>query len=131
MAALSREAETGRIQEWLAKQEAGGLAISEWVRTEFSSALAIKLRSGQIGAAHRSDALAAFARLAADSFVVLPIRAWEFRVAAGYVDQHSLGLRAGDALHLAICADQGAALCTLDRRLAEAGAAMGVKTVRI
>lgn len=131
VAALTREAETGRIQEWLAAQEAGSLAISEWVRTEFSSALAIKLRSGQIGAAHRSDALAAFTRLAADSFVVLPVRDWQFRVAAGYVDQHGLGLRAGDALHLAICAEQGATLCTLDRRLAEAGAAVGVRVVRV
>ena len=36
-------------------------------------------------------------------------------------------MRAGDALHLAICADHGATLCTLDRRLAEAGPALGVK----
>jgi uncharacterized protein len=37
-------------------------------------------------------------------------------------------LRAGDALHLAICADQGATLCTLDRRLSDAGSKLGVKT---
>lgn len=30
-------------------------------------------------------------------------------------------LRAGDALHLTVCADQGVTLCTLDRRLAEVG----------
>ena len=36
--------------------------------------------------------------------------------------------RAADALHLAICADHGATLCTLDRRLADAGPALGVKT---
>ena len=39
------------------------------------------------------------------------------------------GLRAGDALHLAICADHGATLCTLDRRLSEAGPALGVRTM--
>jgi uncharacterized protein len=44
-------------------------------------------------------------------------------------DQHALGLRAGDALHLAICTDHGATLCTLDRRLANAGSTLGVKAM--
>jgi predicted nucleic acid-binding protein len=35
-------------------------------------------------------------------------------------------LRAGEALHLAICANHGASLCTLDRRLAEAAPRVGV-----
>jgi predicted nucleic acid-binding protein len=38
-----------------------------------------------------------------------------------------LGLRAGDALHLAVCAERGATLCTLDRCLSDAGSALGVK----
>jgi predicted nucleic acid-binding protein len=40
-----------------------------------------------------------------------------------------LGLRAGDALLLAICADHGATLCKLDCRLSEAGPVLGVKTM--
>jgi predicted nucleic acid-binding protein len=39
-----------------------------------------------------------------------------------------LGLRAGDALHLAVCAEHGATLCTLDQRLAEAAPSVGVAT---
>ena len=128
VAALTRETETGRMQAWLGDQAPDDLAISDWVATEFSSALSIKLRSGQIGAAHRADALAAFTRLTADSFTVLTVSGPQFRTAARFADQHALGLRAGDALHLAICADHGATLCTLDRRLAEAGPALGVKT---
>ena len=42
--------------------------------------------------------------------------------------RHAIGLRAGDALHLAICADHGATLCTLDRRLGDAGPLVGVRT---
>jgi hypothetical protein len=38
-------------------------------------------------------------------------------------------LRAGNALHLAICADHGATLRTFDRRLSDAGSALGVKTI--
>jgi predicted nucleic acid-binding protein len=130
VAALTNEAESSRVQKWLSQQEPGSLAISNWVTTEFSSALAIKLRTGQIDSNHRADALAMFARLTAESFTILPVSDLQFRTAALFADQHTLGLRAGDALHLAICADQGATLCTLDHHLCEAGPALGVKTIQ-
>ena len=116
------------MQAWLAEQEPGSLGISDWVTTEFSSALSVKLRSGQIEASHRAAALAMFTRLSAESLTLLPVSGVQFRAAARFADQFALGLRAGDALHLAICADRGATLCTLDRRLGEAGPAVGVKT---
>jgi predicted nucleic acid-binding protein len=40
-----------------------------------------------------------------------------------------LGLRAGDALHLAICADHRVTLCTLDQRLSDAASLLGFKTM--
>jgi predicted nucleic acid-binding protein len=129
VAALTNEAETERMQAWLAAQAPEDLTISDWVTTEFSSALSIKLRTGQLDKAHRADALAMFTRLSADSFTVLPISGTQFRTAARFADQYGLGLRAGDALHLAVCADHGTTLCTLDKRLSEAGPALGVKTV--
>ena len=128
VAALTNEPETARMQGWLAWQPGGHLAISDWVTTEFSFALSVKLRTRQIEPAHRADALAVFNRLATESFTVVPVSRLEFRTAARFVEQHALGLRAGDALHLAICADHGATLCTLDRRLSEAGPPLGVKT---
>ena len=78
---------------------------------------------------HRADALAMFTRLATESFTVVPVSRLQFRTAARFVEQHALGLRAGDALHLAICADHGATLCTLDRRLSDAASALGLKTM--
>jgi len=128
VAALTNEAETGRMQSWLGEQDPDQLAISGWVAAEFSSALSIKLRAGQIEAVHRAEALATFTQLSRDSFTILPISGLQFRAAARFADQHLLGLRAGDTLHLAVCADHGATLCTLDRRLGDAGAALGVKT---
>jgi predicted nucleic acid-binding protein len=128
VAALTKEADTGRIQEWIGKRQPNDLAISDWVVTEFSSALSIKVRSRQITAINRALVLAKFATLAAESFRILPMSGLHFRTAARFADQYALGLRAGDALHLAICTDYGATLCALDRGLSAAGAALGVKT---
>jgi uncharacterized protein len=129
VAALTNETETRRMQEWFGEQEPDSLTISDWVAAEFSSALSIKLRTEQIQALHRADALAIFTRLCSDSFTVLPVSRTQFRMAARFADQQALGLRAGDASHLAICTEQGATLCTLDRRLSEGGSALGVKTM--
>jgi predicted nucleic acid-binding protein len=128
VAALTNEVATLRVQPWLGKQSPEELAISDGVITEFSAALSLKLRTGQIAATHRAAALAEFARLTADTFAVLPVIRGQFRAAARFADQHATGIRAGDALHLAICADQGATLYTLDHRLSETGPLLGVKT---
>ena len=129
VAALTNETETERMQRWLGRQAEDDLAISDWVVAEFSSALSIKLRAGHIEPAHRADALAMFARLTTDNFLVVPVARLQFRTAARFADQHGLRLRAGDALHLAVCADHGATLCTLDRRLGDAGSVLGIKTM--
>jgi uncharacterized protein with PIN domain len=57
VAALTNETEARRMQSWLGQQDVDELAISDWVATEFSSAISIKLRTGQIRAAHLADAL--------------------------------------------------------------------------
>jgi predicted nucleic acid-binding protein len=125
--ALTHEAATPRVQAWLARQAAGDLMISDWVVTEVSSALSIKLRTGAITQPQRADALAGFRRLTDRSLSCAPVERAHFSDAARLADQFALGLRAADALHLAVARTHGAILCTLDRRLADAAGAVGAK----
>jgi predicted nucleic acid-binding protein len=129
VAALTHEPASHGVQAWLSRQDANALVISDWVMTEFSSALSIKVRTGQIGTDHRAQALKVFSGWVEASFGLLRISPHHFQTAARFCDHHGLGLRAADALHLAIAADEGATLCTLDRKLAEAGLALGIATM--
>jgi predicted nucleic acid-binding protein len=129
VAALTDETATDRAQAFLTDAAAEELAIAAWVLPEFSSALSIKTRTGQISPAQRGLVLSGFTRLVAESFEVLPLSVATFAAAARYVDQHTLGLRAGDALHLAVASEAGATLVSLDERLVTAGNALGASTL--
>jgi hypothetical protein len=125
---LTLEQNTRAVQIWMADRASDAFAISDWVIAEFSSALSVKLRVGDITPQHRAEALAQFGRLIDRNFTTLPVSAAHFRNAARFADNYAVALRAGDALHLAICAAHGITLCTRDRPLARAGEKLGVKT---
>ncbi|PZO01217.1 MAG: VapC toxin family PIN domain ribonuclease [Hyphomicrobiales bacterium] len=127
--ALSPEAETDTVQRWIKLNEAEGFAISDWVTAEFSAALSIKIRAGRMSIDERATALHRFSQLASRTFEKLPIGTQEFQIAARFADQNTTGLRAGDALHLAVAASASMTLSTRDKGLAKAGTSLGISTI--
>ncbi len=67
----------------------------------------------------------AFHQLVGASFISIPVEHSHF-TAASDLASRSNGLRAGDALHLAIAASQDATLCTLDVGMARAAEGLGL-----
>jgi uncharacterized protein len=126
VAALTMEAHSERAIGWLLDQSPGVLVISPWVETEFASAIGIKRRANTFSARDFGTASSAFQKLVRDYCTVIPVNRRHFDAASHYLADIKLGLRSGDALHLAIAASNGASLCTLDQRLFDAGRALGV-----
>jgi len=129
VAALTDEHASASVRRWLIAQEAGSLLVSRWVETEFASAIGLKRRRNALSASEASTALSAFKTLARVNCVVAPVSDRHFVNAAERLLRHELGLRAGDALHLAIAEDHNAILATLDSTQSEAARALGMRTI--
>jgi uncharacterized protein len=128
VAATALEEFSERARAWLAKNAAGPVYISDWVTAEFSAALSVKMRRREITNEERLAGVILFSALKAESFGVLEITRNHFALAASYADNAEMGLRAGDALHLAVAGANKLEVFTLDKRLASAGSACGVAT---
>jgi predicted nucleic acid-binding protein len=102
VAALLNEKGTAVAQRWLGDQPAGELAVSDWVITEFSAALSMKLRTGELEPPQRSEVLAFFTRLTETSFHVLPVLRLDFQTAARFADQVVVVTGAARGIGLAI-----------------------------
>jgi predicted nucleic acid-binding protein len=126
VSAFTAEEQSKDVRAWLSRQTEG-LAVSHWVVTEFSGALAMKRRLGVIDTVGWNGVMKAWQRLCAGELRVEPVTAADFKRAATLMDRGNLKLRSGDALHLAIVVDRGWSLATLDHDLAQAAAQMRVE----
>jgi predicted nucleic acid-binding protein len=125
------ESVSDRMQRWIERNAAELLYISEWTLTEFASALGLKVRTKHLQPSQARNAQKLLERLAAQSFHVhVPTRA-DYVQANAFLGEHDLGLRAGDALHLAIAHNEGAqAVYSLDRLFVSAGRKLKIKAER-
>lgn len=124
VAALTNEPSTFAVLDWIEANQQDGLAASHWSRTEFSSALALKVRTHQISDDRRAAAFDRFAILM-ESFDLLSVEARDFDFAAELSGREGMALRSGDALHLAIAMRHGLPVRTLDGKFVRGALASG------
>lgn len=119
VALLTVEPATAAVTNWFAKQS-GTLVSADWCAVELASALSIKQRTRQLRAVHVRAAHEAFASLTAGGLRLMPVSRAAFLRAANLCKPAAEGLRAGDALHLAVALEAGVAtLACLDAVMCE------------
>jgi predicted nucleic acid-binding protein len=126
IASMTREAHSPAVWQWLGTQSERRLYVSDWSDTEVSSALSLKVRTEQISAANRIQLMEAWRASIGTSYEQLDVSPENFTTAARFIERYELGLRAADALHLAIAQSHGLAMATLDIRLRGAAIEYGV-----
>jgi predicted nucleic acid-binding protein len=124
---ILQEATSSKVERFIAGLPAGELAISHLTRIEFSSLLAREVRMGALDGQAARSADAQFEAMVRESFVILLPNADDFDLAKAYLASHASGLRAGDALHLAVAKNhRGEAVYSLDKTLLKAGRLLGL-----
>jgi len=116
------EATSDKIAAFIRTLTAEAFSVSHWTLVEFSSLIARAVRMGGLdsGAAMRADAR--FGEMVEASFTVLLPTANDFALARQYLRKPETGLRAGDALHLAVATNHHAvAIYSLDKIFLRAG----------
>ena len=105
------------------------LAVSQWTRVEFASLLAREVRMGGLDSAAAHEADARFEGMVRDSFIVILPNPDDFDRARDCLNRFETGLRAADALHLAIAWNRDSeAIYSLDKRMIAAGKKLGLPT---
>jgi uncharacterized protein len=125
---LIREEKTSsRVAHFMSGLQAGELAISRWTEVEFASLLARDVRMGTITGDQARAAEALFEDVIRESFIVLLPAPDDYDRARRYLQHYAIGLRAGDALHLAIAGNHGAeTIYSLDKSMIKAGKMLGL-----
>ena len=103
------------------------LAVSHWTRVEFASLLAREVRMGGLDPLAARRAGSRFETMVGESFVVLLPNPEDYDRARDLLSRFDTGLRAGDALHLAIAGNRSAeAIYSLDKLMIAAGKTLGL-----
>lgn len=126
---LTLEPKTQDVTAWFSELREVP-TCSDWLLTEFSSALSIKLRTGQLSPTIAEQIRAEFAVLVRGGLRIIPVSRNAFMRAASMLELYAHGLRAGDSLHLAVALELGAnQLATLDGTLATNAKRYGMQLV--
>jgi predicted nucleic acid-binding protein len=115
------EATSDQIAAFVRRLTAEEFAASHWTRVEFFSLIGREVRMGTLDAQAAVRADARFEAMVDESFSILLPTADDFILAKRYLGRFETGLRAGDALHLAVANNhRAAAIYSLDKTLLKA-----------
>ena len=110
------------VEAFVLKVKPGELTTSMWTQVELSSMVSRKVRMGDLSDSQAEAVRREFDRVLGESFEILVPTAADYAAAAKFLEIPKTGLRAGDALHLAIAMNHRARrILTLDRGFLEAG----------
>ena len=110
------------VEAFVMKVKPGELTTSMWTQVELAGLVSRKVRMGELSDSQAEVVRREFDRVLGESFEILAPTAADFAAAAKYLQISKTGLRAGDALHLAIAANRHAKrILTLDPGFLEAG----------
>lgn len=104
------------------------IAVGDFASAEFASAASRRVRTGEITADQALRVLSVHDAWVKDQATRIPVEGADVRLAAAFVRRFELGLRAPDALHLAVCRRLGASILAFDRQQAGAARALGIAT---
>ena len=111
---LVPEPKTADVKTWFAGLNDVAVG-SDWLISEFASAISIKMRARELTESAARSVRTEFKALQEGGLRMLPVSRAAFQKAAELATQHKHGLRAGDALHLAVALEIGAnSIATLD-----------------
>ena len=124
------EAKTASIKDWYATAT-DPIISADWIVTEFASALSIRQRRGDIAAPGARAVWREFESFRGVGLRLAPVTRDAFENAARMTRDSASGLRAGDALHLAVALELGASsLATADAVLDANARRHGLATIR-
>lgn len=125
VSAFTNEVATTRARAFLRERDAEPSLISWWVEAEIATAIYAKVGRNLLGRNQARRFLREIRAFIAESVTCVSVEHGHF-VAAGELARRSRGLRAGDALHLAIASSHDAAIATLDAGMACAAQELGL-----
>jgi uncharacterized protein len=124
------EPASAAVDAWL-EACADPLVSSDWIVTEFSSALSLKVRRGELTIRQAAVAWKGFGDFCQAGLRLLPVSRKAFDAAAKLVRDAGSGLRAGDSLHLAMALEASAGgFATADETLEKNARANGLNVNR-
>jgi len=130
VALIANEPAAPAVKRWLADPEAASLCSADWCVPEVAGALSLKVRTGQLDEAQADAAWQAFGAACDGLLQLQPVQPADYATAAQMCRVPQAGLRAGDALHLAVALRCGCdALLAFDQNLNKNARANGLQLI--